>query len=150
MLSVVDTEADGHTTVLERFVSHQRARQEVRLAEDLEAVADADDRLARLGVLDDGLHHRRKAGDRAGAKVVAVGEAAWEDDAIVRGEVGLAVPDEVSFVAHDVPQGVLRVVVAPGAGENDDGEAHVCRHYHMTILLTVIFERSEKLAVCTT
>ena len=42
----------------------------------------------------DGLHRGREAGDRAGAQVVAVGEAARDDDRVDAGEVGLLVPDQ--------------------------------------------------------
>ena len=46
------------------------------LAEHLEAVADPDDRTAGRGELGHRVHHRREPGDRAGAEVVAVREAA--------------------------------------------------------------------------
>ena len=41
----------------------------------------------------DRLHRRREAGDRPGAQVVAVGEAAGDDDRVEAREVGLLVPD---------------------------------------------------------
>src|SRR5207244_1375646 len=73
---------------------------------------------------EDGLHDGREAGDGARAQVVAVREAAREHDTIVRGEVALAVPDEVSADARDLRERVLAVVVAPGAGEDDDSKTH--------------------------
>ena len=63
-------------------VAQHRAGQQVRLGEDLEAVADAEDRHTGLGLLDDGLHHRREAGDGAGPQIVAVGEAAGQDHGV--------------------------------------------------------------------
>ena len=60
----------------------QRAGQQAGLGEHLEAVADADDRAAGGGEVGDRVHHRREAGDGAGAQVVAVGEAAGDDDRV--------------------------------------------------------------------
>src|SRR5437870_11710677 len=102
------------------------------LAEYLEAVADADDGLSLFSVASHGAHHRREAGDSARPQGVAVGEAGGEHDAVVRGEVALAEPDEIRLVAHDVSEGVLAVAVAPGAGEDDDGEAHGPTMEHRT------------------
>ena len=105
-------------------VAHERAGQQMRFAEDLEAVADTDDRLAGFGVAGDGLHHGREARDGAGAQVVAVGEAAGNDDGVVGVEVRLPVPDEVSLLAHLVGEDVLAVAFGPGAGKDEDGELH--------------------------
>src|SRR3989304_3218615 len=71
-LRVLDAQVDPDAAVLKRIVPHQRAGQQVRLAEDLEAVADADHRLAGLGVRRHRLHHRREGGDRPRTQVVAV------------------------------------------------------------------------------
>jgi hypothetical protein len=62
--------------VLEAGVAHERAGQQAGLGEDLEAVADAEDQAAAGGKPLDRLHDRRKAGDGAGAQVIAVGKAA--------------------------------------------------------------------------
>jgi hypothetical protein len=35
------------------------------------------------------------------------------------------VPDEVGFLAQDVPEDVLAIVIAPGAREDEDREAHL-------------------------
>ena len=123
-VGVLGAQVHPLAAVLEMLVAHERAGQQVRLAKHLEAVADADHRLAGPGLSHDRLHHRREAGDGADAKVVAVGEAAGKDDRVVRGEVALAVPDEVSLVAHHITEGVLGVVVAPGAGKDDNSETH--------------------------
>ena len=69
----------------------------------------------------DRLHRRREAGDRAGAQVVAVGEAAGDDDRVDAGEVGLLVPDQPRLA--DQRAGVQRVPLVAGAGELDDPEA---------------------------
>ena len=61
-------------------VPQQRPRQQPRLAEHLEAVADPQHRRPARGHLRHRLHRRGEAGDRAGPQVVAVGEAAGDDD----------------------------------------------------------------------
>jgi hypothetical protein len=64
----------------------------VALNEHLETVADAEhwQTLARL--LDDGLHYRSLRCDGAAAQVVAVGEAAWENNCVNIVKVGVGVP----------------------------------------------------------
>ena len=61
---------------LEVVVAEQGAGEQTGLAQDLEAVAAPEDKSAALGVGHHGLHDGRKAGDGAGAEVVAVGKAA--------------------------------------------------------------------------
>src|SRR6185503_5221308 len=62
----------------ERSVPHQRTGQKPRLAQHLEAVADAEHEAAVSGVAADGVHDRRAARHGAAAEVVAVGEAAGQ------------------------------------------------------------------------
>jgi hypothetical protein len=66
----------------EARVPGERARQQVRLAQDLEAVADAENRQSRPGRGDQLAHDRGEPGDRAAAQVVAVGETSGEDDRV--------------------------------------------------------------------
>ena len=84
----------------ERRVRPQDAREETCLAEDLEPVADPEHGAALVGELGDGVHRRREAGDRARAEVVAVREAAGEDDGVDPRELGLGVPDELGLGAE--------------------------------------------------
>src|SRR5262249_45897783 len=69
--------------------------QEVRLAQHLEAVADADDGSAGARVLADRLHHRREAGDRARTEVVTMREAAGHDDRVDALRRRVAVPQQL-------------------------------------------------------
>ena len=78
-----------------------------RLAQHLKAVADAEHQAAVAGERDHRLHRRREARDRAGAQVVAVGEAAWDDDRVGAAQVALGVPDQLGL-AH-APRRVARV-----------------------------------------
>ena len=118
---------DAHDLVeaaeLAVVVADQRAGQQVRLAQDLEAVADAEDGHPSLGGRDDLGHDGGEAGDRAAAQVVAVGEAAREHDRVDALEVVVAVPQGNGLGAGDA-YGALRVDVVEGAGEGDDADLH--------------------------
>jgi hypothetical protein len=109
---------------VERGVAEQRAGQEPRLAQDLEAVADADHRAAAAGVADDVLHHRREARQRAAAQVIAVGEAAREHHRVEPRRQPVLVPHVLRVGAADVLHHVVQVVVAVRAGEGDDADLH--------------------------
>ena len=110
---------------LQARVLLQRAGQQPGLGEHLETVADADHRTARGREFADRGHHRREAGQRAGAEVVAVREAAGNDDRVdaVDGRVG--VPAQLRFRAQalDRPH---HVELAVGARElhHPDVRAH--------------------------
>ena len=102
----------------------KRAGEEVRFGQNLKAVADSDDGTPFGGVFGDGFHDGRKTRDRSRAQVVAVAEAAGNDDDFRAAEVALFVPDEFGRLAEYVGHGVVAVVVAVRAGENDDGKFH--------------------------
>ncbi len=104
-------------------VAKQRSGQHVRLGEDLEPVADADDRTAGVGEALHLGHHRAEASNRTGADVVAVGEAARKHDRVEPREVGVAVPHVARLVAQQLG-GVDHVLLAVAAGEDNDTEAH--------------------------
>ena len=76
----LDAQPDVAADELEIAVPAQHARQQPRLAEDLEAVADPEHGAAGGRELAHGVEHRREAGDRAAAQVVAVREAARQHD----------------------------------------------------------------------
>src|SRR4051812_21442931 len=65
-----------------RAIPDQRAGQETRLAENLEAVAGAHDEFASCGLLHHCAHDRRETRDRAAPQVIAIREAAWQDDRV--------------------------------------------------------------------
>jgi hypothetical protein len=97
-------------------VSSERARQQVGLAENLEPVADAEDRPAAGGVALHRLHHRAEPGDGAGPEVIAVAEPARQDDDIRALQIGVAVPHEVGPGTHGL-RGAECVEIAVAAGE---------------------------------
>src|SRR5690606_11381947 len=103
-------------------VADQAAGQQVRLDEHLEAVADAEDGHALGGSLLDLGHDRRECGDRTRAQVVAVAEAAREDQCVDTLEVVRAVPQRDGLGARELDR-PLRVAVVQRAGEGDDPDA---------------------------
>src|SRR5687767_3517144 len=119
-----DAQVDGRTDELERGVAQQRAGKQSRLAGDLKPVAEADHGPTALSVLHDLAHDRAEARDRAGAQVVAVAEAAGEDDDVTPLQVVILVPEVDRFLAERLDDGLKGVVVAVGARERDDAELH--------------------------
>ncbi len=122
-LVVVDAQGDVAADELERGVAHQDAGQQARLAQHLEAVADAEHRRAGLRLGDDVAHDRRVGGHGAAAQIVAVGKAARQHDEVGGGHGRIAVPDHLHREPGDALQRDLDVAVAVGAGEDDDGGA---------------------------
>src|SRR6478609_6244195 len=120
---VLDDEPLVDAVELAVVVADQRAGQQVALGEHLEAVADAEDGQATLGRRDERLHDRCEAGDGAAAQVVAVGEAAGEDDRVHAPEVRVAVPERDGLAAA-LADGTRRVTVVERTGERDDADLH--------------------------
>src|SRR5207253_11255961 len=104
--------------------AHHRAGEQSRFAQNLEAIADAQNQAAAVRELFHGLHHRRKAGDGASAQIVAVGKSAGQNDGVAIRKIFRLVPDEFDGLLEDVSDGVKGVVVAIGPGKNNDSKFH--------------------------
>jgi len=104
-------------------VAHERAREQARLAQDLEAVADAQHRQAPPGRGDDLGHDRRDARDRSRPQVVAVGEAAGHDHGVDPAQVAVGVPQRDGRAAREAHR-ARGVAVVERAGERDDADVH--------------------------
>src|SRR5665648_656976 len=102
-------------------VLDHRAGQQVRLAEDLKAVADAEHREPAVRGVDQGVHHGGEPADRARAQVVAVGEPAGQHDGVDPVQVVVGVPEGDRGGARQ-PHGPCRVPVVEAAGEGDDAD----------------------------
>ena len=74
------------------------------------------------GELDHRLHDRREARDGADAQVVAVGEAARDDDRVDALEVAVGMPEEHRLA--DALAGQLRVDLVAASREPDHPELH--------------------------
>src|SRR4051812_20999971 len=119
-VEVLGHQADLAADEAKALVRQKCAGQKPRLAEHLEAVADAEHRAAFGGEAADCLHRGREAGDRSGAQVVAVGEPAGDDHAIEVREVGLLVPDQPALA--DTLDRLERIPLVAGAGELDHAD----------------------------
>src|SRR3970282_1715503 len=132
-VGVLDPQVDEAAEELEPAVAQHRPRQQPRLAQYLEAVADAQHQPALRRELPDRAHHRRVAGDGPRAQVVAVGEAPGEDDGVEVADFSRLVPNPFGGLAEDVAENMEGVVVAVAAGKNDHTELHRRGHtpsYH--------------------
>ena len=111
-------------TELGAVVEQHGAGEQAGFQQDLEAVADAEDRTPAGGVVAHGGHDRGAGGHGAGTQVIAVAESAGQYDQfdVVQRRVG--VPGVASVHAGHVVEDVQRVGVAITAGENDDGGVH--------------------------
>src|SRR5690606_4133683 len=96
---------------------------QMRLAQDLEAVADAQHRQSALGRVDDLAHHGCEAGDGTAPQVVAIGEATREDDGVDALQVVVPVPQRDGLAAGKA-DGTGRVDVVERAREGDDPDPH--------------------------
>jgi hypothetical protein len=105
-------------------VAQHRPWQQPGLQQDLEAVADADDQPASGREVPDRLHHRGEAGDGPAAQVVAVGEPAGQDEAVVTGQVGVLVPDVPYRLLEHFFYNMKAVQLAVGTGKNHNPEIH--------------------------
>jgi hypothetical protein len=95
--------------------------------EDLESVADTQYFTAIGSKPGDAVHNGAEACNSAAAQVVAIGEAAGKNDAVVFAqavEVGILVPEHDHFLIEVVSQGILHITIAIGTGENDNSEFH--------------------------
>src|SRR5919197_1094053 len=99
-------------------------RQQPGLAEHLEAVAYAQHRAALGGEAAHRVHHRREARDRAAAQVVAVGEAAGDDQRIHLAHFLVAVPEGERLAPDVLDRGPgVAVVARPLEGHHSDSHA---------------------------
>ena len=103
------------------IVSDEGTGQQTGLAEDLEAVADAEHRHTGIRRSDDGLHDRGESGDRTAAQVVTVGESARQDDGVDSGQSRIRMP-QVHRVRTGQTNGASGVTVIKSSGKRDDSD----------------------------
>src|SRR5262249_27850581 len=120
----LDAEVHRPADEAERAVPDERSRQKAGLAQHLEAVADAEHVAAAGRELGDRAHDRREARDRAAAEIVAVGEAARQEDAGAPGGARVLGPRGHRFVAEIVAQDVAGIPVVARAGKGHHAPLH--------------------------
>jgi len=111
-------------TKLQGAVADQGAGQETGFAQDLKSIADAQHRAALRGKGLHGLHDGAETGNRAGAQIIAVAEAAGNDHGVKAGQGILLVPEQPDGMAEHVLDDMEGVLIAIGGGELQDGEVH--------------------------
>src|SRR5215471_15525408 len=121
-IRILDPNVHRLADVLQSGIAHQRARKQARLAQNLEAVADAENQSAVGGELAHRLHYLGELSDRACAQVIAVSESARNDDRVATLQVGRVVPKESHWLLGDMLNRPVRVVVTVRTGENNDAE----------------------------
>src|SRR5690348_8652174 len=105
-------------------IAHQRAGKQAGLAENLKAVADAEDDTAGICELLDRFHHGREARDSASAEIISIGKTAGKDECVGIGEILRLVPDEFDRLLEYVAESVEGVVIAIRAGKDDHSKFH--------------------------
>ena len=105
-------------------IANQSTWQQPGLAENLKSVTNSEHKSPALCKLFDRVHHRRKASERSGAKIVAVRKTAGQDHGVIAGEICLAVPDEIDWLADVFRDHVIGVVITVGSGKNDNSKFH--------------------------
>ena len=105
-------------------VADQHTGKESCLAEDLEAVADTENKSSLSCKLLHRPHYWREPSDGTRSKVVTVGKPAGYDDAIIPGQISVLVPDIVYGLVEHFPENVVAITVAPGAWEDYDAKSH--------------------------
>ena len=120
-LIVLDLQEHVAADEVERRVAHQRAGKQSGLAQDLKAIADADDRRSCVRLGDHVLHDRRVRGHRPAAQVVAIREAARQHDHIGRGDARITMPDHLRRETGDPLDRRFDVAIAVRTRKDDDG-----------------------------
>src|SRR3989441_623636 len=112
------------TNEMQLTIANQSPRQQTCFAQNLKPIADAQNQIAFRRKFFHGVHDRRKAGQRSGTQIIAIGKAARNDHGIVTAQLSIAVPDEIDRLAHVFRDHVIRVMVAVRSGKNYDTELH--------------------------
>src|ERR1039458_958962 len=108
----------------EAAVANQRAWQQPGFHQDLKAVTEAHHQSPCRREFADRAHHRRKPGDGPAAEIIAVREAARQNDRIYVAQTRRIVPDIFRFLAEVGGDSVESVVVAIASGKNNDAKFH--------------------------
>src|SRR6266853_4447424 len=105
-------------------VAREHTRQQARLAKNLKAVADAEDKSAGAREFLNRAHHGRKPRNRARAQVIAISKAARQNDGVKTHDLCGLMPEEFNLLMKDLAQGVVGIVVAVRARKHDHTEFH--------------------------
>src|SRR5208337_1041457 len=99
--------------------------KQASLAQNLEAVADAEHQTAAVGKLLHRLHDRRELGNCAGTQVVAIGKAAGHNDGVTILQIVRVMPEEGDRLLGHLLDGPVGIVIAVGSGKDDNAKFHL-------------------------
>lgn len=108
------------------MIGYEAAWEKAGFTQYLKTITNANDQAAVTGKMLNGVHNGREAGNGTGAKIVAVGEPAGDDDTIITREICLTVPYMVCGMSEDMVHSIVTVRITPSAGEEDDPKFHGC------------------------
>src|SRR5580704_5744769 len=94
------------------------------LAQNLKAVADANNQAAIGGELRYAFHNRREARNRPAAQIVPITEAPWQHDALGASQTLILMPEQRCFLAENLAQRINGVAIVERAGETNDTPFH--------------------------
>jgi hypothetical protein len=120
----LDTDMNVLANEVESAIANKGSRQQPRLAQNLEAVADADDDSAIGRKAFHRAHDWREARNSATAQVVAVGKSPRQHDGIKTRQRGLLMPDIVSVCTGDPVEGMNAILIAVRPGKLKDRKFH--------------------------
>jgi hypothetical protein len=119
-------DAEGHAIAneVQVAIAHQGTGEQSRFRQNLEAVANADDQTAPLGMFDRGLQGGRKTGDRATPQIVAIAKSPWHNDQIRILQIAVFMPNHLGRLTEQVAGDVGRVAIAISARKNNHADIH--------------------------
>lgn len=107
-----DADVNVLTNEMQAAIAHKRAGKQSRFAENLKAVANANDQSSLSGKDFHRAHDGREACNGSAAQVVPVRESAWDDDRVKALQRGVLVPDVFGRCAREGVERVNAVLIA--------------------------------------
>jgi hypothetical protein len=110
----------------QRRIAHEHTGQEPGLAENLKAIANAEDEPAALGMCADCVHDRRAGRDGAASQIVAIGEPTGQDNKVGSfRQSGVGMPDHLRPPARGQLDRARDVAFSIRSWKNNDNGVHV-------------------------
>ncbi|HEY5744156.1 MAG TPA: hypothetical protein VIS99_16645, partial [Terrimicrobiaceae bacterium] len=122
-----DTNVNMFANKVESAVSNQGAGEQTRLAQYLEAVANADHRAARGGEASYRTHDGREASNCSTAEIISVGKPSWYHHSVKSGKGRFLVPEILGTDTLDRVDGVNTVLVTVRSRKLKNSKFHFGR-----------------------
>ena len=136
-----DPKRRGLANEVEVAVADEGSGEKARFGEDLEAVADAEDKFALGSMVTGGPQSRGKAGDRTTAQIVAIAKTTGDDDDIEVAQVTVLVPDHAGGLAEEALGHPEDIAIAVRSREDDNPKFEAsARHLGSLQLKAVVFD----------